>query len=36
LEINLDQSAGTPLFAEARHGAAGSLVPAFVAELLQR
>jgi NAD-dependent deacetylase len=36
LEINLDPSAGTPLFAEARHGAAGSLVPAFVAELLQR
>ena len=36
LEINLDPSAGTPMFAEARHGLAGELVPAFVAELLER
>lgn len=34
LELNLDPSAGTPLFDEARHGPAGTLVPAFVDELL--
>lgn len=34
LEINLDPSAGTPLFDEARHGPAGVLVPAFVDALL--
>jgi NAD-dependent deacetylase len=34
LEINLDPSAGTPLFAEARHGPAGTLVPQWVDELL--
>jgi NAD-dependent deacetylase len=34
LEINLDPSAGTALFDEARHGPAGTLVPAWVAELL--
>jgi NAD-dependent deacetylase len=34
LEINLDPSAGTPLFDEARHGPAGTLVPAFVDHLL--
>jgi len=34
LEINLDPSAGTPLFDEARHGPAGTLVPAFVDEIL--
>lgn len=34
LEINLDPSAGTPLFAQARHGPAGTLVPEFVAELI--
>ena len=34
LELNLDPSAGMPLFNEARHGPAGQLVPAFVAELL--
>jgi NAD-dependent deacetylase len=34
LELNLDPSAGTPLFDAARHGPAGTLVPAFVAELL--
>jgi NAD-dependent deacetylase len=34
LEINLDPSAGTPLFDEARHGPAGTLVPAFVDALL--
>ena len=36
LEINLDPSAGTHLFDEARHGPAGRLVPALVAELLER
>ncbi|WP_426169727.1 NAD-dependent deacylase [Sandarakinorhabdus sp. DWP1-3-1] len=34
LEINLEPSAGTPLFDSARHGPAGVLVPAWVAELL--
>ena len=34
LEINLDPSAGTPLFDNARHGPAGTLVPAFVDQLL--
>ena len=34
LEINLDASAGTPLFDEARLGPAGTLVPAFVDEML--
>jgi NAD-dependent deacetylase len=34
LEINLDPSAGTPLFDEARHGPAGILVPGLVTELL--
>jgi len=34
LELNLDPSAGTPLFDEARHGPASRLVPAWVASLL--
>ncbi|MEI6486217.1 MAG: NAD-dependent deacylase [Sphingomonadales bacterium] len=34
LEINLEPSAGTPMFHEARHGPAGTLVPAWVAEML--
>jgi NAD-dependent deacetylase len=34
LELNLDPSAGTPLFDTARHGPASLLVPALVAELL--
>lgn len=34
LELNLDPSAGTPLFDAARHGPAGALVPAFVADML--
>ena len=34
LEINLDPSAGTPLFEEARHGPAGTLVPKWVDEML--
>jgi NAD-dependent deacetylase len=34
LEINLDPSAGTPLFDEARLGPAGVLVPAWVDEML--
>ena len=34
LEINLDPSAGTALFEQARHGPAGTLVPAWVDELL--
>jgi NAD-dependent deacetylase len=34
LELNLEPSAGTPLFDEARHGPAGVLVPAFVDEIL--
>ena len=36
LEINLDPSEGTHFFAEARHGRAGELVPAWVRELLER
>ncbi|WP_431285148.1 NAD-dependent deacylase [Humitalea sp. 24SJ18S-53] len=34
LELNLERSAGTRLFDEARHGPATSLVPAWVAEVL--
>lgn len=34
LELNLDPSAGTTLFDEARHGPAGVLVPAWVEQLL--
>ncbi len=34
LEINLDPSAGTAMFDEARHGPAGVLVPAWVDEVL--
>ena len=34
LELNLEPSAGTPLFVEARHGPAGTLVPAWVEEML--
>jgi NAD-dependent deacetylase len=34
LEINLDRSAGTAMFDEARHGPAGVLVPAWVDALL--
>jgi len=34
LELNLEPSAGTRLFAEARHGPATALVPAWVAEML--
>lgn len=34
LELNLEPSAGTPMFAEARQGPAGTLVPAWVDELL--
>ncbi|GGE21398.1 NAD-dependent protein deacylase [Polymorphobacter glacialis] len=34
LELNLDRSAGTPMFGEVRHGPAGALVPEFVAEML--
>ncbi len=34
VELNLEPSAGTPLFDEARHGPATEVVPAFVAELL--
>lgn len=34
LELNLVPSEGTPFFDEARHGAAGVLVPAWVEELL--
>ena len=36
LEINLDPSAGTALFAESRQGPAGTLVPALVSNLLAR
>jgi NAD-dependent deacetylase len=36
LEINLEPSAGTGWFAEARHGSAGVLVPAWVDEVLNR
>ncbi|MBC7504165.1 MAG: NAD-dependent protein deacylase, partial [Sandarakinorhabdus sp.] len=35
LEINLDRSAGTSLFDEARHGPAGTLVPALADALLR-
>ncbi len=34
LEINLDPSAGTPMFDEARHGPAGELVPRWVDALI--
>jgi NAD-dependent deacetylase len=34
LELNLERSAATSVFDEARHGPAGELVPAWVAELL--
>ena len=34
LELNLEASAGTPMFAEHRHGPASQLVPAWVAEVL--
>jgi NAD-dependent deacetylase len=34
IELNLEPSAGTALFSEARHGNAGSLVPAWVEQLL--
>jgi len=34
VELNLEPSAGTALFDEARHGPASRLVPEFVAELL--
>lgn len=34
LELNLEPSAGTPLFDEARHGPATQLVPAWVEEVL--
>jgi NAD-dependent deacetylase len=34
LELNLEPSAGTPLFDEARHGPASTLVPAWVEEML--
>lgn len=34
LELNLEASAGTPMFDEARHGPAGVLVPAWVDEVL--
>jgi NAD-dependent deacetylase len=34
LELNLVPSEGTHLFDEARHGPAGTLVPAWVAELV--
>jgi hypothetical protein len=36
LEISLDPSGGTSLFAEPRYGPAGTLVPAYVTELLGR
>ncbi len=35
LELNLDPSAGTPVFDEARHGPASLLVPAWVDEVLR-
>lgn len=35
LELNLEPSAGSSMFAETRHGKATALVPAFVAELLK-
>ena len=34
LELNLEPSAGTPMFQQARHGPAGTLVPAWVDEML--
>lgn len=34
LELNLEPSEGTPIFAEARHGPASELVPAWVDEVL--
>jgi NAD-dependent deacetylase len=34
LELNLEPSAGTPMFDEARHGPAGTLVPAWVEAVL--
>jgi NAD-dependent deacetylase len=36
LELNLEPSAGTPMFHEARHGPAGVLVPAWVEEVLKK
>ncbi|MEO9787203.1 MAG: NAD-dependent protein deacylase, partial [Aurantimonas coralicida] len=36
LELNLERSAGTTLFSEARHGPASRLVPDFVDEMLAR
>lgn len=36
LELNLEPSAGTPLFDEARHGPASMLVPAWVEEMIGR
>lgn len=36
LELNLEPSAGTTLFSEARHGPASRLVPEFVDEMLAR
>jgi NAD-dependent deacetylase len=36
LELNLEPSAGTPMFDEARHGPAGALVPLWVDEVLRR
>ena len=35
LELNLEPSEGASLFDEARYGPAGTLVPAFVDELLR-
>ncbi|WP_164156469.1 NAD-dependent deacylase [Sandarakinorhabdus rubra] len=34
LELNLEPSAGTPMFSEARHGPAGTLVPQWVEAML--
>ncbi|MGB3722374.1 MAG: NAD-dependent protein deacylase, partial [Pacificimonas sp.] len=34
LELNLEPSEGTPIFDEARHGCAGTLVPEWVESLL--
>ena len=36
VELNLEPSAGTPLFDEARHGPATETVPAWADELLAR
>jgi NAD-dependent deacetylase len=36
VELNLQESEGTPLFDEARHGPATGIVPGFVDELLRR